>query len=130
MDQHPNSSREFENRFLLNISKNNFSSNSVEEENQTVNMINNENDKTVTNIRFQDFMNMSKIDEINKKDIKSFFDVEEEVQDTYQNIINKSDKNLIVDSNIFQFQCKHCRISVGSDSKSFPNIILVRLGQL
>ena len=117
MDQLPNSSREFENRLTLNYHKKNYNSNSKDENLETINIINNENDKTVSNIKYQDFMTLSKFDENNKNDIKNFFEIEDEVQDTFTNMMNKVDYNFMVKNEVFTFQCKNCRVAVANDSK-------------
>ena len=75
----------------------------------------NENEKTFTNNKLQDVMNYS-IDESNKNDINSFFDIQDEVQDTYNNIISKKDYNFMIKNEKYFYLCKFCRNTVGHDS--------------
>ena len=76
------------------------------------NIINSESEKTLTNIKLQDFI----YDESNKNDLNSFFDIQDEVQDSYNNLMNKIDNDFMIKNDNYFYICKFCRISVGNDS--------------
>jgi len=129
MDQIPKSSREFKTNIYVDFHRINNTSISKEEDTDTINMINNENDKTVTNIKYYDFLNFSNLDELNKNDLKSFFDIEDEVHNTY-NFMNKLSYDFMTNNEPITFLCKFCRTSVGNKSIIVIYIILVRFSQL
>lgn len=116
MDQIPKTTRVLESRNVVDLQKLiNHRTIVTEEDTETINMINNENDKTITNIKYFDIFHLSKFDESNKKDLKNFFEIEDEEIGSSNNF-SKFDYNFIALDKPYSFQCKFCRFSIASQS--------------
>ncbi len=116
MDQIPKSTRVIESRNVVDLKKLiNHRTIVTEDDNQTINMINNENDKTITNIKYFDIFHLSKFDESNKTHLKNFFEIEDEEIGSSNNF-NKFDINFIAQDKPYSLQCKFCRFSIASQS--------------